>query len=78
MIFLTGLWALTALQVKDVQILYMHLWQSVPIVSVVINSKKHFERVSFFSAGLRALKTVWAEHISEECKRRFYKNWCVF
>ena len=27
--------------------------------------------------GLRALKTVWAEHISEECKRRFYKNWCV-
>lgn len=25
--------------------------------------------------GLRALKTVWAEHISEECKRRFYKNW---
>jgi len=25
--------------------------------------------------GLRALTTVWAEHISEECKRRFYKNW---
>merc|ERR1712106_103414 len=25
--------------------------------------------------GLRALKTVWAEHIGEECKRRFYKNW---
>ena len=25
--------------------------------------------------GLRALKTVWAAHISEECKRRFYKNW---
>jgi len=25
--------------------------------------------------GLRAFKTVWAEHISEECKRRFYKNW---
>jgi large subunit ribosomal protein L3e len=25
--------------------------------------------------GLRALKTVWAEHINEECKRRFYKNW---
>jgi len=27
--------------------------------------------------GLRALKTVWAQHLSEECKRRFYKNWLV-
>jgi hypothetical protein len=27
--------------------------------------------------GLRALNTVWAEHLSDECKRRFYKNWCV-
>ncbi|XP_076028787.1 large ribosomal subunit protein uL3-like isoform X1 [Oratosquilla oratoria] len=25
--------------------------------------------------GLRAFKTVWAGHITEECKRRFYKNW---
>merc|ERR1712179_875119 len=25
--------------------------------------------------GLRALKTVWAQHIGEEAKRRFYKNW---
>jgi len=25
--------------------------------------------------GLRALTTVWATHLSEECKRRFYKNW---
>merc|ERR1712193_226504 len=25
--------------------------------------------------GLRALKTIWAEHIGEEAKRRFYKNW---
>ena len=25
--------------------------------------------------GLRTLTTVWAEHLSEECKRRFYKNW---
>eukprot|EP00126_Sphaerothecum_destruens_P002307 Sdes_comp15744_c0_seq2m4787 len=25
--------------------------------------------------GLRALTTVFAEHISDECKRRFYKNW---
>jgi large subunit ribosomal protein L3e len=25
--------------------------------------------------GLRALTTVWAEHLNEEIKRRFYKNW---
>jgi len=25
--------------------------------------------------GPRSLKTVWAEHLSEECRRRFYKNW---
>ncbi|XP_044766542.1 60S ribosomal protein L3-like isoform X4 [Coccinella septempunctata] len=24
--------------------------------------------------GLRALATVWAEHLSEDCRRRFYKN----
>jgi len=25
--------------------------------------------------GIRALTNVWAGHLSEECKRRFYKNW---
>jgi len=25
--------------------------------------------------GLRSLATVWAEHLSDECLRRFYKNW---
>ncbi|KAI9099374.1 ribosomal protein L3, partial [Phlyctochytrium arcticum] len=25
--------------------------------------------------GLRSLATVWAEHLSDEIKRRFYKNW---
>jgi len=25
--------------------------------------------------GLRTLTTVWAQHIGEDCKRRFYKNW---
>eukprot|EP01083_Nonionella_stella_P072378 195142_1 len=25
--------------------------------------------------GLRALTTVWGQHLSEECRRRFYKNW---
>lgn len=25
--------------------------------------------------GRRALVNVWAQHLSEECRRRFYKNW---
>jgi len=25
--------------------------------------------------GLRSLTTVWADHLSDECLRRFYKNW---
>ena len=25
--------------------------------------------------GLRTFNTIWAEHLSEEVKRRFYKNW---
>jgi large subunit ribosomal protein L3e len=25
--------------------------------------------------GPRALKTIWAEHLAEDCRRRFYKNW---
>lgn len=27
--------------------------------------------------GLRSLVTVWAEHLSEDCRRRYYKNWFV-
>ena len=25
--------------------------------------------------GLKSLTTVWADHMSDSCKRRFYKNW---
>jgi len=25
--------------------------------------------------GLRSLTSVWAQHLSEDCRRRFYKNW---
>jgi len=25
--------------------------------------------------GMRALTTVWTQHLDTECKRRFYKNW---
>jgi hypothetical protein len=27
--------------------------------------------------GLRTLSTVWAAHLSDTVRRRFYKNWCV-
>ncbi|CAL9238394.1 unnamed protein product [Arabidopsis halleri] len=27
--------------------------------------------------GLRTLSTVWAQHLSEEVRRRFYKNWAM-
>ena len=27
--------------------------------------------------GLRTFNTIFAEHLSEECLRRFYKNWLV-
>ncbi|VAI14986.1 unnamed protein product [Triticum turgidum subsp. durum] len=26
--------------------------------------------------GLRTLNSVWAQHLSEDVRRRFYKNWC--
>merc|ERR1711939_17805 len=25
--------------------------------------------------GLRSIATVWTQHLNEECRRRFYKNW---
>jgi large subunit ribosomal protein L3e len=25
--------------------------------------------------GLKTLTAVWANHLSEDCRRRFYKNW---
>jgi ribosomal protein L3 len=29
------------------------------------------------ATGLRSLNTVWAEHLSVEVRRRFYKSWCA-
>jgi len=28
------------------------------------------------ATGPQAVKTVWAEHLNDEVRRRFYKNWC--
>jgi len=38
---------------------------------VVVGMVGYFET----PRGLKNLTTVWAQHISNECKRRFYKNW---
>lgn len=27
--------------------------------------------------GLKTFKTIMSEHLSEDCRRRFYKNWYV-
>merc|ERR1712036_51585 len=42
-----------------------------------LNKKEVIEPVTIIETprGLRAFKTIWAEHISDEAKRRFYKNW---
>lgn len=61
------------------------------VFSVEVNKKEVVEAVTILETppmvivgivgyvatpkGLRALKTVWAEHIGEDCRRRFYKNW---
>ena len=29
------------------------------------------------ATGLRSLNTIWAEHLSVEVRRRFYKSWCA-
>lgn len=29
------------------------------------------------ATGLRSYNTVWAQHLSAEVQRRFYKNWCA-
>merc|ERR1711909_236271 len=42
-----------------------------------VNKKEVVDAVTILETprGLRTLKTIFAEHLSEECKRRFYKNW---
>lgn len=61
------------------------------LLSTEVNKKEVVEAVTIVEAapmiivgivgyvetprGLRALKTIFAEHLNAECKRRFYKNW---
>merc|ERR1712167_70322 len=41
------------------------------------HKKEVCEAVTIIEAprGLRSIATVWTHHLSEECRRRFYKNW---
>lgn len=68
----------------------MHIFKPA-VLSTEVNKKEVVEAVTIVETppmmvvgvvgyvmtprGLRAFKTVFAEHISDECKRRFYKNW---
>jgi len=68
-----------------------HIMRDVDRPGAKINKKEIVEAVSILEAppivvvgfvgyvetprGLRALTAVWANHLSDECKRRFYKNW---
>ena len=68
-----------------------HIMREVSRPGSKLNHKEVFEAVTILECppmvavgivgyvetprGMRTLTTVWAEHISNECKRRFYKNW---
>ncbi|KAK0404326.1 hypothetical protein QR680_017395 [Steinernema hermaphroditum] len=68
-----------------------HILRDVDKPGSKLNKKEVVEAVTVFEApamvvvgvvgyietpkGLRAFKTVFAEHLSDDCRRRFYKNW---
>ncbi|KAK0409340.1 hypothetical protein QR680_004483 [Steinernema hermaphroditum] len=68
-----------------------HVLRDVDKPGSKLNKKEVVESVTIFEAppmvvvgvvgyietpkGLRAFKTVFAEHLSDDCRRRFYKNW---
>merc|ERR1712193_566253 len=54
-----------------------HIVREVDRVGSKCHKKEVVEAVTIVETprGLRQLTSVWAEHLSEECRRRFYKNW---
>lgn len=58
-------------QAKREEIEAVTIIETPPVIVVGVVGYIHTIR------GLRSLKTIFAEHLSDECKRRFYKNWCV-
>jgi large subunit ribosomal protein L3e len=68
-----------------------HIVRDVDKLGSKLNKKETVEAVTIIEAppmvivgvvgyiqtpkGLRTFKTVFAEHLSEDCRRRFYKNW---
>jgi len=56
----------------------LHKRETVEAVSIIETPPMQIVGVVGYVAtprGLRTLTSVWAEHLSEEVKRRFYKNW---
>ncbi|KAG7247273.1 hypothetical protein CRUP_000808, partial [Coryphaenoides rupestris] len=56
-------------QSKREEVEAVTILETPPVVVVGIVGYIHTIR------GLRTFKTIFAEHISDECRRRFYKNW---
>lgn len=51
------------------------VWQAVTIIEVPPMIVVGVVGYTQTPRGLRSLNTVWAHHLSDEVKRRFYKNW---
>ncbi|XP_034449512.1 60S ribosomal protein L3-like [Hippoglossus hippoglossus] len=56
-------------QAKREEVEAVTIIETPPVIVVGIVGYIHTIR------GLRSFKTIFAEHLSDECKRRFYKNW---
>merc|ERR1719313_2059360 len=54
-----------------------HILRDVDRAGSKAHKKEVVEAVTVMEAptGLKSVTTVWAQHLSNECKRRFYKNW---
>ena len=64
--------------IPDFQFLEMHKREVVEAVTIIETPPLIVVGVVGYvetPRGLRTLTTVWASHLSDELKRRFYKNW---
>lgn len=53
----------------------MMLWETLGSSQLYYNLHTvHLPPITALTRGLRSLNTVWAQHLSEEVKYRFYKN----
>merc|ERR1711907_271642 len=54
-----------------------HITRDVDKPGAKVHKKEVVEAVTILESprGLRSLTTVWAQHLDDALKRRFYKNW---